>query len=107
MKNFKKILVFLSMAILLSGCNTLKKGFTPDKRSGEEFLVEKKSPLVIPPSYNELPIPRQNKIEEKDRKSNVKTLLLGSKEKVVTDVTNDESVSTIEKLILNKIKKKN
>ena len=42
-------------------------------------------------------------MSEKDRKSNVKSLLLGSKEKVVTDVTNDESVSTIEKLILNKI----
>tara|TARA_B100001093_G_C26411739_1_gene835898 strand:+ start:350 stop:688 length:339 start_codon:yes stop_codon:yes gene_type:complete len=107
MRNIKNILIIFSIIFLVSGCNTIRKGFTPDKRSGEEFLVEKKSPLVIPPSYNELPIPSQNKVQEKDRKSNVKSLLLGSKEKVVTDVTNDESVSTIEKLILNKIKKNN
>ena len=61
MEHFKNILVFLSMVILLFGCNTLRKGFEPDKRSGEEFLVEKKSPLVMPPDFDELPIPNQDR----------------------------------------------
>jgi predicted small secreted protein len=104
MKNFKKILVFLSMAILLSGCNTLKKGFTPDKRSGEEFLVEKKSPLVMPPDFNELPIPNQEKVVKENRKSTVKSLISGSNDKTITE-ENNESISSIEKLILKQIKK--
>ena len=59
MKDYKKLLTLLTIVILLSGCNTVKKGFQPDKRSGEEFLVEKKSPLVMPPEFNDLPIPNK------------------------------------------------
>jgi hypothetical protein len=104
MKNFKKILVFLSMAILLSGCSTIKKGFQPDKRSGEEFLVEKKSPLVMPPDFNELPIPNQEKVIKENRKSGIKSLLIGSKDKTGIEET-DQNISPIEKLILKQIKK--
>ena len=104
MKNFKKILVFLSIAILLFGCNTLRKGFEPDKRSGEEFLVEKKSPLVMPPDFNELPIPNQEKVVAEKRKSTVKSLISGSNNKAIME-ENNESISSIEKLILKQIKK--
>ena len=31
------------------------------KNNSDEFLVEKKSPLKMPPDYNELPIPNQGK----------------------------------------------
>ncbi len=104
MKILKKILIFLTIAILLSGCNTLRKGFQPDKRSGEEFLVEKKSPLVMPPDFNELPIPNQEKVIVEKRKSSVKSLISGSKEKVIVEKNNEE-ISSIEKLILKKINK--
>ncbi len=104
MKNFKKILVFLSMVILLSGCSTIKKGFQPDKRSGEEFLVEKKSPLVMPPDFDELPIPNQEKVIKENRKSGIKSLLIGSKDKTDIEET-DQNISPIEKLILKQIKK--
>jgi hypothetical protein len=104
MKNSKKIFVFLSMFILLSGCNTLRKGFEPDKRSGEEFLVEKKSPLVMPPDFNELPIPNQEKVVKESRKSTVKSLLSITEDKATIE-ENDESISSIEKLILKQIKK--
>tara|TARA_S200000501_G_C20547567_1_gene622954 strand:- start:328 stop:645 length:318 start_codon:yes stop_codon:yes gene_type:complete len=104
MKNFKKILVFLSMVILLSGCSTIKKGFQPDKRSGEEFLVEKKSPLVMPPEFNDLPIPNKVQVVKENRKSGVKSLLMGSKDKTAIE-EKDQSTSPIEKLILKQIKK--
>ena len=104
MNNFKKILVFLSLVILLSGCNTLKKGFQPDKRSGEEFLVEKKSPLVMPPDFDELPIPNQEKVVKDKRKSSIKSLISGSNDDE-TIKENDESISAIEKLIRKQIKK--
>jgi hypothetical protein len=38
----------------------LQKALAPIKKDGgDEFLVKKKSPLVIPPSYSELPKPSQ------------------------------------------------
>ena len=104
MKNIKKIILFFTVIFLFSACNTIRKGFEPDKRSGEEFLVEKKSPLEIPPGYNELPVPKQKNIEKTDRKSDVKSLLLGSKNKEELEEVN-ESLSSIEKLILKEIKK--
>ena len=35
--------------------------YKPKKSSSDEFLVEKKSPLVMPPDYNNLPVPGQKK----------------------------------------------
>mgnify|MGYP001292588417 FL=1 len=104
MINLRKITFLIIIFFLVSGCSTLKKGFQPDKRSGEEFLVEKKSPLVMPPNYDKLPIPNEKKIEEKDRKSEVISLLTGSKNQESTDF-NKENISSIEKLILKEIKK--
>tara|TARA_B100001175_G_scaffold233601_1_gene200032 strand:+ start:1256 stop:1573 length:318 start_codon:yes stop_codon:yes gene_type:complete len=104
MKNFKKILIFLTIALLASGCNTIRKGFQPDKRSGEEFLVEKKSPLVIPPNYNKLPIPSQKKNDEIENKTDIKSLVLGPKNEDTSD-KNSKAVGSIEKLILKEIKK--
>ena len=50
----------------------MKKGFTNQKKSStDEFLVEKKSPLVQPPEYNELPIP-----------SEIENLIVNEEEKV-------------------------
>ena len=58
----------------------------------------------MPPSYNELPVPSQKKIEETDRKSDVRSLVLGSKNKEEFEEAN-ETISSIEKLILREIKK--
>ena len=58
----KKIRVMLFLAIVFftfQSCQTVKEGFTSQKKkSTDEFLVEKKSPLVMPPDFNELPLPK-------------------------------------------------
>ena len=70
MKKFNLLFILGIILIVLSGCNTLKEGFTnPKKNSSDEFLVEKKSPLVMPPEFNELPIPDQ-KDSNKQKKEN-------------------------------------
>ena len=48
----------------------LKEGFKNQKKnSSDEFLVEKKSPLVMPPEFNELPDSKnQNEQEIKKKK---------------------------------------
>ena len=51
-KNFILLFIFILFASCSSNAFSLKK-----KSSADEFLVEKKSPLVLPPSYGKLPLP--------------------------------------------------
>ena len=102
MKQFKFYIV-VGIAVLLSSCGTLKEGFTNQKKnSSDEFLVEKKSPLVMPPNYNELPIPKEEKVEKKN--NDIKSLISKSKNDEIKEVS-DKKNSTFESSILKKIKK--
>ena len=99
-----KILIFFYLVLsLLNSCGTVKKGFqNPKKNSSDEFLVEKKSPLVMPPEFNELPIPNQNKDTNQKQKNNIKSLITdnnGNTDQKVSD-------SDLEGSILSKIKNK-
>ena len=102
MKLFKYYIV-ISIAVILSSCGTVRDGFSNQKKnSSDEFLVEKKSPLVMPPNYNELPIPNEEKIE-KDTKD-IKSLISKSKQDEINE-NSDEKSSSFEGSILKKIKK--
>ena len=79
MKKIKKIFICLLLLSPLFSCKSLQKSLTPQKKTGsEEFLVEKKSPLVMPPSYNQLPVPKIN-VKNKQKKVDIKEMLLVSK----------------------------
>ena len=68
MKYFK-ILIFFQLILFLYSCSTIKEGFTNQKKtSSDEFLVEKKSPLVMPPDYNDLPVPESKNKNKKKQK---------------------------------------
>jgi hypothetical protein len=55
-KNIKSSLLIIFSTILISSCGSVQKAFDPqNKNTSEEFLVEKKSPLSMPPSFEELP----------------------------------------------------
>ena len=48
MKYFK-IIILLVLSLLIFSCGAVKEGFSNQKKnSSDEFLVEKKSPLVMP-----------------------------------------------------------
>jgi hypothetical protein len=52
-----KIFLILIIVITLTSCQSAKDALTLKKKSNaDEFLVEKKSPLVLPPDYGKLPI---------------------------------------------------
>jgi len=102
MKLFKFFFIF-GILIILSSCGTIKDGFNNQKKNNkDEFLVEKKSPLVMPPDYNELPIPNEKKTE-KDVKD-IKSLILKSKQDEIKENL-DKKSSSFESSILKKIKK--
>ena len=101
MKNIKNIFILLVILISFSACGSMKKAFENEKKGGSEaFLVKKKSPLVMPPSYGNLPEP--DKLKKKDEeKVDLKEIITGSKN-VNQKIDKNNS---IEKLILKKIKK--
>ena len=104
MNKFKKF-ILLNFILLLASCSTAKDAFVNQKKnSTDEFLVEKKSPLVMPPDYNELPIPKE-KIEQTDINENeFKTLITQTSQDTESD-SNEDVDKSFEELLLKKIKK--
>ena len=104
MNKFKKF-ILLNFIFLLVSCGTAKEAFVNQKKNNtDEFLVEKKSPLVMPPDYNELPIPKE-KIEQTDINENeFKTLITQTNQNTKTD-NNEDVNKNFEELLLDKIKK--
>ena len=102
MKLFK-LFIAISIAITLSSCGTVKDAFSNQKKNNsDEFLVEKKSPLVMPPDYNELPLPNEEKMKKETK--DIKSLISKSKQGEIKENL-DEKSSSFENSILKKIKK--
>ena len=105
-KFFKNSLYLFLVVFLLSACQSVKDGLTGKKQNNtDEFLVEKKNPLVLPPEFNILPEPETlNKTSKKEEEINLKSILTKdfSKKKITT--TSKVSNGSVEKNILEKIK---
>lgn len=105
MNNFR-LFIILNFFLFLLSCGNLKEGLAGSKKNNtDEFLVEKKSPLIMPPNYEELPIPQTDKIEENLEENNIKKLIVNRKK---TDLSSNNLKSkdkTFEKFLLKKIKK--
>ena len=80
--------IFYAFIVLFfNSCSTVQDAFDPQrKNSSEEFLVEKKSPLSMPPNFNELPVPQDTKNNNKDY---IKDLILVGEND--TDLSSDSS----------------
>ncbi len=66
MKKIIKVLIFFVPFFLLS-CQTVKDGLSGRKsENSDEFLVQKKNPLVLPPDYMKLPKPNDDEETEDD-----------------------------------------
>lgn len=104
MKYFK-ILFLLNLILLFYSCGTVKEGFINQKKnSNDEFLVEKKSPLVLPPDYEELPIPNANENIADDENNKIEKLVK-SNDNLEKDDNNTDAKKTFEESVLEKIKK--
>ena len=106
MKIFNVLLILI--VFLLTSCQSVKDGLSGKKRNNsDEFLVQKKKPLVTPPDFLELPEPesQSNKKENKnlDDNTDIQKLLKisGNKKK-----RSNSSSGTAEDFVLNQIKNK-
>ena len=100
-----KLILLLVLAQFLYSCGVVKQGFTNErKNSSDEFFVQKKSPLVMPPNYNELPLPKTENEQTDSEESKIKELLI--KEKNENNIKNTEDLNkSFEDMLLEKIKK--
>ena len=106
MKKIKSILIITFFSIIISACGAVKEGFKNQKKDNtDEFLVEKKAPLVMPPNYNQLPLPKDIEINEEKESEAVKELITKSKNSDSNNENLDKSEGNLENNILNKIKK--
>ena len=102
-KNIKFLLLIILSGILLTNCGSVQKAFAPqNKNTSEEFLVEKKSPLSMPPSFKELPIPSNEKVDKESQINNIESLITEKNNNEKLEVF--ESDKDFEQLILDKIK---
>ena len=110
MKKLNRHRFYLFLLILsLSACQSVKDGLTGAKRStSDEFLVEKKNPLVLPPEFGELPLP--NTIVDSDQDNNsddevdLRVILGKGKTLIKTDSKKQTTNNSLEKSIIEKIK---
>jgi len=100
MKKFKFFLLIVIFG-LTSSCGVLSEGFkSPKQNKSDEFLVEKKSPLKLPPDYDQLPTPLETNNEEIEKESSIEKMIKDNK----NETKKSNSNSSLEELVLDKIK---
>ena len=105
---FKKKTIFLMLLIfLVTSCadtwGNVKRGLTgAKKQSIDEFLVQKKDPLILPPDFDSLPSPSDRDEAIEEMSSFEKTL----KQTSETEITTSSTGSSTEDSILKQIRKK-
>ena len=96
----KKAIYIMIIIFFVTSCETMssvKRGLTGEKKlSTDEFMVEKKDPLIMPPDYENLPTP-EDRETAKEEISNFEKSLGTSIE------DNSPSSSSTEGFILKKI----
>ena len=104
MKNFNILILIFFTLYSCGGFKDAGKVLRNEKiKTTDEFLVKKKEPLVLPPDYNKIPEP--GSMKEKNSKNEgdkIKEILKVNKENKKNNSNQD---SSIEKIILNEIKR--
>ena len=105
---FKKKIIFLFLMLFLFSCSGAKDALQGKKRSdnSDEFLVEKKNPLTVPPDIDELPVPldqeEQNQTESQEDVDIKKVLKIDENQDTNVE-SNNENLNSLEESILEKI----
>ena len=108
MRAIKDIFVTVILSLFTISCSGGLEGFKLKKRStsGDEFLIQKKDPLVLPPDFSKLPSPDTETNNPDDEETQIEKVF---KENNLSDIEENEpsknSDISLEKSILKKIQK--
>ena len=104
MRTINNILKIFTVSLFLFSCSGGLEGFKLKRKStsGDEFLIEKKDPLVLPPDFSKLPNPEEDIQETEKEESQIEIVFKNDN----TENENTNTSSTgLEKSILKKIQK--
>ena len=98
----KKFFIYLLIFGFVTACQSAREGFTLKKKdNSDEFLVEKKNPLVMPPEYSNLPVPEDfEKQVNNNNEDDFEKIISTSKTKNTKSKTEK---TNIEQSVLDKI----
>ena len=99
------IFLILLMMLVTASCQTFKNAISGSKQeNSDEFLVQKKHPLVLPPEFTDLPVPfdESSKVTEIQIEDDIEKLL--GMENNTKDTYNTSDSNSIESFVLKKIK---
>jgi len=105
---FKKKTIFLvALVFLVTSCantfDSAKRGLTGAKRkSTDEFFIQKKDPLILPPDFESLPSPSEREEGAQEEVSSFEKKL---KKATETEITSTSAGSSTEDSILKRIRK--
>ena len=110
MNKINSVIVIFLTVLLLNACSRVAEGLAGNKKKGsDEFLVEKKAPLVLPPSFGELPEPgkepEENIISDKKDTSDIEDMINQSSSTSASEES-DDTKNSIEQSIIKKINEK-
>ena len=104
---YKKVIIQLLSLIFLYSCTGFTDALENKKRSenSDEFLVEKKNPLTVPPDMNELPVPldQEEQKSNEDDSTDIKKVLQIDETQESIDESSDGENKNLEQSILEKI----
>ena len=105
-KNKLTILVIILFSFSLYACESVQNAIQGKKRSeqSDEFLVQKKNPLAMPPDYEELPAPGNQEVSPETFSGDKEVKdLLNIQESDTSGTNNTDNSSDLESSIIKKI----
>ena len=105
MKNLTIFVLTAALLMLLTSCGALKEGFGSQKKeNSDEFLVEKKMPLKMPPKFNELPKPSETNQPSNLGDNDFKSLISNTESNKSNKMQNKKVNKNLKQTLLEKIK---
>ena len=106
MKMNKLYIIVLTFLFIVSACAKLSEGMTGSKRSknSDEFFVHKKKPLVLPPDFSDMPMPKPTQKKQTQNDNDIEDLLK-TKKNTNSNTSQSASDKSLENSILKKINK--
>ena len=96
-----KIKFFLiAIIFLLNSCQGVKDALEGKRRSktGDEFLIEKKNPLTLPPDFEDLPEPvdttKVNETSESENEDDLQKIIAQSEDSSNQEINNSGSLES-------------
>jgi|TARA_B100000287_G_scaffold227724_1_gene214759 hypothetical protein len=110
MKKYKSLFFVTLVSLFLLSCQSVQDGLTLKKKENtEQFLIEKKKPLIMPPDFDDLPQPDNLDLENEKAENESDDLnldsLIQSSNKSNGENIDDEISSEIQKKIDKKLQK--